>query len=64
MYIGSLSHAGTVVGEATGSKQKLDVFARWLREEGSPKSKVLEAKLSFENRSPSEIAFRSFDIRK
>ncbi|XP_066282714.1 acylphosphatase-2-like [Branchiostoma lanceolatum] len=53
----------TVVGQVQGEESKVFVMKKWLRETGSPKSKIKDA--HFRNESIIDrLEFSSFDIRK
>ncbi|XP_078590188.1 acylphosphatase-2-like isoform X2 [Branchiostoma floridae x Branchiostoma japonicum] len=53
----------TVVGRVQGEETKVSVMKKWLRETGSPKSKITDA--HFRNESIIDrLEFASFDIRK
>ena len=52
-----------VVGVAEGSAAAVSAFVAWLREKGSPKSKVVSVALS-EQRTLPWPSFAAFDIRR
>jgi acylphosphatase len=57
---------GTVEGYAQGGPQALDAFARWLRTEGSPKSRIDRALITpvAVAAADGQAALRSFEVRK
>ena len=55
--------AGTVTGEALGSKAALESLADWLEHKGSPKSKISRAEFEWAD-APAEFAHRSFIIKR
>lgn len=58
-----MNHAdGSVIGEAEGTERILALFERWLREEGSPKSRIDSVTLS-ERTSTEAFTFADFRIR-
>lgn len=51
----------TVRGVAEGTKERINVLKQWLREEGSPSSKIENA--IFNEKSITELSFQRFEIR-
>ena len=48
---------GTVRGEVHGSAQALDKFANWLRNKGSPKSRIDKVDLTATAKDPGTLQF-------
>ncbi|XP_068633470.1 acylphosphatase-1-like [Battus philenor] len=54
---------GTVIGQLQGPKNATREMKTWLREIGSPKSKI--EKVAFKNEAPiTSYAFKTFEIRR
>ena len=47
--------SGTVKGEAAGDQQALDAFKEWLRNTGSPKSKIQRAEFRSCSKLPEQL---------
>ena len=54
---------GTVVGVAQGTEKQIAQMVKWLRETGSPKSKIEKLELTNE-RSLSKLEFSNFEVRE
>jgi len=54
---------GTVLGELEGPADKVRAMKKWLRDSGSPKSKIVKAEFRNERNIP-RFSFSSFDIRR
>jgi acylphosphatase len=52
----------TVQGEAFGPAEKIEVFKKWLRHTGSPKSKITDAK--FTERDAAAHEHTTFEVRR
>ena len=55
--------AGTVVGEMEGQEDKVGQMKRWLRDVGSPKSRIDNTVFS-EDRKIDKLSLKDFVIRK
>jgi acylphosphatase len=54
---------GTVTGVIQGPEAPIQEMKRWLRETGSPKSKITDARFENERTIPS-LEFRDFSIKR
>ncbi|CAG9330522.1 unnamed protein product [Blepharisma stoltei] len=54
---------GTVIGEAEGPSDKIEEFKHWLRNIGSPKSRIDDLRITNET-DISQLKFHSFSVKK
>jgi len=55
---------GTVVGEAVGDDSNIKKLSQWLKNKGSPKSRIDKAEIKIEANLENKNTFKSFDIIK